>query len=242
MHSHIVHQSHPNVLVIGMMVHLNVPHTPANAGILLHLDQLQLLRRIEAVVLLIQDLGQLLALHIGERLELDEFFALLHLIRCMGTGARRLVLVGASAVGCQVSVVHGRDCEEVSGIPIGGGLGLLTNRDRSRRPHVLVTVLVDEILELIGRHLRFVQKDVVMSRTCRTLDSRMRVQVKVILERMGDISLHQSSRMRVHILVSRRASLLGEESNVMTLRAHGHGELDLFHLVSKEVELLYFFD
>ncbi len=221
-----------------MKVHLNVPHTPADARILLHLDQLQLLGGSEAVVLLIQDLGQLLALHVGERLELDELFALLRLIRLMGTGARGLVLVGAGAVGCQVSVVHGRDCEEVSGISIGEGLASLTDRDRSRRPHVLVTVLVDEILELIGRHLGLVEEDMVMRWACRPLDGRMRVQVKVILERVGDISLHQGSRMWVHVLVSSRASLLGEESNVMALRAHGHRELDLSHLVSKPVESL----
>lgn len=97
--------------------HLNEPHVPPNARILLHLDKRRGLSRGETVQLLLEGLGQLLAFHLRDLLELDEFFALLRLIGLMGTGARGFVLVRASTVGSQMSVVHCRDYEKVNEVP-----------------------------------------------------------------------------------------------------------------------------
>ena len=191
-------------------VHLDVPHTPPNARLLTHRNQRQSLGGVEAVELLLIALGKFLSLHIAELLQLDELLTLLHLVRLVRTGARGLVLMGTSTVGCQVSIVDGWE-----------------NRDRSGRAHVLVTVLIDQVLELAGNHLGFIQKHMIVSWACSTLDSRVRVKVKVILERMSDITLHQGAWVGISVLISGCGSLLGEETNVVTLRAHGNGELDL---------------
>jgi len=96
-------------------------------------------------------------------------------------------------------------------------------------------VLVDQGLEVIGRHLGLIQKNMIMGRARRTLNRRMRVQVEVVFERVSHIALHQGTRVGVHVFVASRGSLLGKETNVMALGTHSYRELDLFSLVSIKV-------
>lgn len=54
----------------------------------------------------------------------------------------------------------------------------------------------------------------------------MRAQIKIILERMGNILLDQRARYRVTILVSGRGTG-GEEPDVMSLLSHHHCKFNL---------------
>lgn len=85
-------------------------------------------------------------------------------------------------------------------------------------------MLVDHVLELVRTHANLVHQDVVVSRTRGTLDSGVRVQIEIILERVSNVFLNQRAGMRILILVTSRA---GEEADVVTLRGHNNTEFDL---------------
>ena len=53
--------------------------------------------------------------------------------------------------------------------------------DRSGRTGVLVNLLIQDCLQLIVAHLGFVEDDVVVGRTRRTLDGGVRAEVEVVL-------------------------------------------------------------
>ena len=98
-------------------------------------------------------------------------------------------------------------------------------RDRRRGTCVGIALLIDECLKLLIRHLRFVDEDVVMHRTRSALDRSVRVEIEVVLERVGNSSLNESAWQWVLIPVT--PSLLWEEADVVTLAAYYHHEWDV---------------
>lgn len=69
----------------------------------------------------------------------------------------------------------------------------------------------------------------VVHRTCGSLKGSVGAQVKVVLERMSDILLHQSPRHRIAISISPKSIVrLGEEANMVPLRGDNDNELGLF--------------
>lgn len=105
----------------------------------------------------------------------------------------------------------------------------LTERDWGGGAHVLVRVLIYHLLEVVGVELGLVKKDMIVDRTSSALNGRVRAKVEVVLKWMSDITLNQSTRVRVVVLVSGSAiTLLGEEADVVALGADGDSPLDLF--------------
>lgn len=71
------------------------------------------------------------------------------------------------------------------------------------------------------------------------LNSRVRVQVKVVLERVSYVALDQDSGIGISILVTSDRTGLWEKANVMALGSNDHSVLDLF---SFSVSSLVYFD
>lgn len=88
-------------------------------------------------------------------------------------------------------------------------------------------MLVNHLLQLIGVKTNLVDQNVIMHRTRGALDCRVRVQVEVILERMGYIPLHKSTRMWIAVPITSRT---GEKPDVMALRSNNHDELALLYV------------
>jgi hypothetical protein len=84
-------------------------------------------------------------------------------------------------------------------------------------------------LEVVDGDLGFIHDDVVVNWASGTLDGRVGAEVEVILERMSNITLNQSTRERVVVTVGRcMITLLGEEADVVALGTNGNSPLDLF--------------
>lgn len=88
---------------------------------------------------------------------------------------------------------------------------------------ILVTVLVEHSLELVDIDAHLIHDDGVMRRPCCALDSTMRAEVNVIVERVSDISIDDDTWHWVAVLVGGRA-IRGEKANMMTLFGHNNGE------------------
>ena len=115
----------------------------------------------------------------------------------VGSGVAEALAVVSTAQRGDVSVVDGRE-----------------DRDRSGSTNVLVGVLVDERLDLLVGPLRLVEKHVVVDGTSSALDGSVCAKVEVVLVRLSDASLNQSTRQGVSVLVT---ATLGEEADVVTL-------------------------
>lgn len=136
---------------------------------------------------------------------------LLKLLTVARTSVRVNILVSARAGSSQMSVVDS-----------------WVERDRRSGACELVAMLIDHLVQLIDRDTRFIHDDMVVRRSSSTLDCRMRTQVEVMLERMRNISLNESSRMCVSILVASAViTSLWEEANLVALAANDDREVDL---------------
>lgn len=118
---------------------------------------------------------------------------------------RALVEMSTSTIGSQVGIIDGRV----------QGYG-------SSRPHVVIRVLEDELLELGGLPLTLVEDALVVNRTRSTLDGNVRAQVEVEFKWMRAASLHESTRQRVAVPVALAG--IGEETNVMALAGNHDSE------------------
>ncbi len=86
-------------------------------------------------------------------------------------------------------------------------------------------MLIDHLLEHVRGETNLVDENMIMDRPRGTLNGRMRVEVKVVLERVGNIALDESTWVRVFILITGTAR---EEANVMAFRSYHHNEFPLF--------------
>jgi hypothetical protein len=121
------------------------------------------------------------------------------------------VFVGASSVASEMRVVNSR----VEG-------------DRGSGSGIRVALLVDHLLKIIDRHSHLIQNHRVVDRSCGSLNSNMRVEVKVKHEWVSDFLLNKSTRQRVAVLVS----LLREEADVVTLC--GNDDREFGHLAGRK--------
>jgi len=162
--------------------------------------------------------GLLLLVHIGVDLlwvsEIGQSLVLLVFLVLLTVARRciaRDVLVGTAASSSQMSIVDS-----------------WVKRYRRSGTNVLIAVMVYHLMELIGWNVCLIKDDVVVRRTSRTLDGRMRAQVEVILKRMSDISLNQNSRNGVLVSVSGSwITLSWEEANLVALAADDNSEQNL---------------
>ena len=82
-------------------------------------------------------------------------------------------------------------------------------------------MVIDQALELIDVAFCLIHDNMIVDWTSSTLNSRVGVKIEVILKRMSDVALNKSAWKSVVVLISSCAiTLLGEESDVMTLRAN----------------------
>ena len=99
------------------------------------------------------------------------------------------------------------------------------HRDRRRRPHVVISMVVNEVFKLLGLVLDLVQNDVVMNWTRRPLQRNMRVQKEVPIVRAGDVSADQSSWQSVAVPIGRvPVAKVWECPDMVTLVGDHHGE------------------
>lgn len=108
-------------------------------------------------------------------------------------------------------------------------------------------MLIDHGLEVVGRNSCLIFKHMVVGWASCALNSRVGGQIwkvsydfnsevavltEIVLERMSNVALNQSTRKRVFVLVtSGRVAGLWEKANVMTLGAHRNSPFDLSLLV-----------
>lgn len=105
---------------------------------------------------------------------------------------------------------------------------VLTERDGSGGSHVLVRELVDHLLQVVDRDLGLIHEDVVVNRASSTLDGGVGAEIEIVLKWMSDILFNESTWESVCVTISCLAvTILGEEADMMTLRADNHGPLDL---------------
>lgn len=100
---------------------------------------------------------------------------------------------------------------------------------------VLVSVLVDQSVNEVVAQGGLVHQNVVVDRTSGTLEGVVAAQEEVVLEWVGDTTLHQGTRQGVAVLVA----LLGEEADVMALGAHNDNELGVVGWISRLEESLH---
>lgn len=87
-------------------------------------------------------------------------------------------------------------------------------------------MLVQHCLKPIPRHIGLIHQHVIVSRSSCSLDGDMRSQVDIVLEGMRDITIHDCTRHRVHILIGSKARWR-EETNMVTLLTNNNSDLDL---------------
>lgn len=84
------------------------------------------------------------------------------------------VLVATSTVGCQVSIVDGRNCNASEDNICNRNQVRLTHGDRSGRSHVLIAVLVNQLLQIVDRNICLIHQDLVVHRASSALNSGVR--------------------------------------------------------------------
>ncbi len=104
--------------------------------------------------------------------------------------------------------------------------GSHTNRDRCGGTLVLITVLVDHLLEIFLIVPAFIHQDVIVSGSGSPLDCRVRAQIEVVLEWMSNVALDQDTWHGVAVPVG-CYTRSGEETYVMALLGNYNGEQDL---------------
>ena len=77
-------------------------------------------------------------------------------------------------------------------------------------------MLINEGVQVVWAHAHIVHQYMVMSRAGSPLDSGMRIEVEVVLERMGDVSFYQDTWDRIAIPIGSRLPQW-EEPDMMTL-------------------------
>ncbi len=93
----------------------------------------------------------------------------------------------------------------------------------------MIRELIDHLLQVIDRDLGLIKENMVVNRASSALNGSVGIEIEVILKRMSDVGFNQSTRQGVSIAIRRLAvSLLGEETDVMTLGADNDSPFDLF--------------
>ena len=87
-------------------------------------------------------------------------------------------------------------------------------------------MLVQHSLESIHRYIGFIHQHVIVGRSSCSLDGDMRSQVDIVLEGMRDITIHDCTWHRVHILIGSKARWW-EEANMVSLLTNNNSDLDL---------------
>jgi hypothetical protein len=114
--------------------------------------------------------------------------------------------MGTRAIGSQMSVVDSR-----------------MERNRSRRTHILIRVLKDERLQLGSKPLALVENALVVDGSSSALDSDVRAEVEIELERMSTARFDKRTWKRIAVAVA--FAVLREEADVVTLASNDDGEL-----------------
>jgi len=85
-------------------------------------------------------------------------------------------------------------------------------------------MLVDHLLQLIGVKTNLVDEHMVVHRTRCALNGRVGIQVEVVFERMGNVSLHESTGVWIAVPI---ASGTGKEADMVALRSNNYDEFAL---------------
>lgn len=136
------------------------------------------------------------------------------------------ILMRAGTLGCQVSVVHGGVYSLLVHGPKHDSDSRLTKGHRGGSAHVLVHMLIHHGLKHIGLHILLIHDNRVMGRASSTLNGRVRIEVEIVTERLGDIAVHQCTWNRIPVLV-RCKTAVREDAHVMTLLSDNDSEVDL---------------
>ena len=96
--------------------------------------------------------------------------------------------------------------------------------DRPGAPHICVTQLIGELLQLVSIKVIVVPEDVVVTGTGGALDTLVRAEIEVKLSWVGDAYVHSCSSWNVATLATLLLLVSTEESGVVTLLHHDEGD------------------
>ena len=99
--------------------------------------------------------------------------------------------------------------------------------DWGRRTRVLVRHLVDHRMQLLDRNAFFIRENMIVCRPSGALKRLVGTEVEIVLEGCGHVTLDQCAGDRVCIVIRRKCSLIGKETDMVTLLTHDDGKFDL---------------
>ena len=101
---------------------------------------------------------------------------------------------------------------------------MLTESDRCSRSHVLVTMIVQDLLELVRFDPGLIHEHVVMCGTRGSLERLVRAEIDVVLVGMSHVAVDNGPGEGILVVIARPTR---EEADVVSLLGHHDSE---FHL------------